>query len=129
MSWLLWKRRLKTNYNRIFRRADWEAHLKELHYTPDETNMLWEFPGVALFAAEIGSLFVKSGASNYVEFALSDHPSMTTYVVTIRKRSGLAPGEIVSQFRTALEAIQADPANAASIADAALRKVGYKDAQ
>jgi hypothetical protein len=79
------------------------------------------------FITSCTEMFDKSGAVNYLELKFFSAIDMRTYEVTIKPSSGIAPGDINSRLRYALEKIKAGTDDPAAVASLALSNCGYID--
>lgn len=98
-----------------FRREnnDWQASGKVQH------------PSVAILAGELVHAFKACGGTNYVEFTVTDPSSGEYYTLSLRRREGKEPSELVLIMKSALEQIAATNHNAGQIARNALKECGY----
>ena len=99
--------RLKIRWNEIFHKAEIDAKLIEMNSKDGRTDAIFEFPGVALLASEIGGYFDKVGAPNWVELQFMDRVSMRVFVMTIQLKQGETPAQKIARLEKQIEQLKA----------------------
>lgn len=115
-------------------KRDHDVRLKSM--TLDECGRLdaiVEHPHIALLAADVATMFDKSGASNYFEFEMQDRPTRRMFKVTVQPIHRFDKSQVTEIMRQALTEIADSSMNASY--DASLKaintliKLGYRKSE
>ena len=82
-------------------------------------------PTVAVLTAELVSFFKEQAGINYVELTVTDSTTEEQYTLSLRKKGGKEPSELVAIMKPALEQIATGVGDDAATARLALVECGY----